>query len=167
MKPLLADKNHFIRSFSAPSLAFLLRKMPIDNVPQALTTVFDSLKVEANQAVHFIEALAIVIFEAVKGPQHGFHSHVSDFLCILLDLSTSADSLDGKCFIEDHSNLRTRRYGDAEIHDIGRHTRKQGIYGRHYSSTCHVPPKRFELLFHSRHSIAQSLRYGEIWKQSL
>ena len=86
--PALRHKQWYIRKFSAEVLSFLVRKLPAEALSPALAHVLDTAAAAmvpcadaplgtyamAHKRQQVEEGVSQLLFEAVKGVQHGFHS---------------------------------------------------------------------------------------------
>ncbi|KAI3655734.1 hypothetical protein MP638_006940, partial [Amoeboaphelidium occidentale] len=79
---LLADKHQYIRSFSAPGLGYLLRKLSPEQMSVALKEI--ALDVSNSMSAEFVEGMAITMFETVKGANHGFYSKAESIYGLFL-----------------------------------------------------------------------------------
>lgn len=79
--PLLGEEHRYIRWFTGPGLAFLLKKLPAANIN---TTICMMMRSAVDQTEEYHEGLAIMLFETIKGAKSTFHSKLPLFLKGLL-----------------------------------------------------------------------------------
>lgn len=88
IEPLLKDSNKFIRWFTAPSLAYLLRKLSDDNLKEFIILAISKMCNDSRE--EYKESLAVIIFESVKGPKKSFHSRTPRLMKKLFETLLSA-----------------------------------------------------------------------------
>lgn len=66
ISPLLTDKNEYIRQFTAPSIAFLLRKVAISSLTDTLQHILLSVDKTHENMQDYVESIAFLLFETIK-----------------------------------------------------------------------------------------------------
>ena len=91
--PLLGHAKAYVREFAAQSFAFLLRKLPAGGMAKHAASLVRAMGPQVAAADgapvpprprQLRDGVALLVFEASKGVQHGFHSQMAPLMAAVL-----------------------------------------------------------------------------------
>ena len=89
--PILGHKKDYISQFAGESFAFLMRKIPVNELTSYIESILE--QVEQNPTEEFQYGVAHLLFQIVKGVKERFHSKTPSVLKVLFkSLNNSSDS---------------------------------------------------------------------------
>jgi U3 small nucleolar RNA-associated protein 20 len=106
---LFSHHKHYIRQFAGESFAFLLRRSDAKRAVELLLRQLD--RCDPAKEDYLADSVAVVITEASKSIQNGFHSKLEDFFNVLLSTKNIAKSVARRRVVKS-AFLRLRNHAD-------------------------------------------------------